>query len=131
MAARTRGSSTAFMVLVTVVVALAAVPMILLVAFSGAHTTVFLSTVLAALPVVPLIACYMWLDRYEPEPKGLLLLALAWGAFVACLAAVLIEGVGGWVTGLTDNAAAATIAPVTEEACKGLFLFALLWWRKD
>ena len=119
------------MVLVTVVVALAAVPMILLVALSGAHTTVFLSTVLAALPVVPLVACYMWLDRYEPEPKGLLLLALAWGAFVACLAAVLIEGVGGWVTGLTDNAAAATIAPVTEEACKGLFLVALLWWRKD
>lgn len=127
----TTGSTTAFMVLVSLVVVLAAVPMVLLVALSGAPRTMLLSTVLAALPVVPLVLCYLWLDRYEPEPRGLLLLGLAWGAFVACLAAVIIEGVGGWVTGLTDDTLAATIAPVTEEACKGLFLVALLLWRKD
>jgi protease PrsW len=124
-------SGTVFTVVVSVVVALAAVPMLLLVWFSGAPTTVALATVLAALPVVPLVACYLWLDRYEPEPRALLGLGLAWGAFVACFAAVVLEGVGGVVSGLTGDAGTAVLAPVIEEACKGAFLVALLWWRRD
>jgi protease PrsW len=124
-------SGTVFTVVVSVVVALAAVPMLLLVWFSGAPTTVVVATLLAALPVVPLVACYLWLDRYEPEPRGLLGLGLAWGAFVACFAAVVLEGVGGVVGGLTSDASAAVVAPVVEEACKGAFLVALLWWRRD
>ena len=71
MGAMKTGSTTAFMVLVSLVVVLAAVPMVLLVAFSGAPRTMLVSTVLAALPVVPLVSCYLWLDRYEPEPRGL------------------------------------------------------------
>jgi RsiW-degrading membrane proteinase PrsW (M82 family) len=129
--ARGRRSGTAFTVVVSIVVALAAVPMLLIIALSGAPRTLVVATVLAALPVVPLVACYLWLDRYEPEPRGLLALGLLWGAFVACFAAVVLEGVGGVVAGLTSDASSAVLAPVVEEACKGVFLLALLWWRRD
>ena len=129
--ARGRRSGTVFTVVVSIVVALAAVPMLLLIALSGAPRTMVVATVLAALPVVPLVACFLWLDRYEPEPRGLLALGLLWGAFVACFAAVVLEGVGGVVAGLTSDASSAVLAPVVEEACKGVFLFALLWWRRD
>lgn len=128
---RRRRSGVAFTVVVSVVVALAALPMVLIIAVSGAPSTLVVATVLAAVPVVPLVAAYLWLDRYEPEPRGLLALGLLWGAFVACFAAVVLEGVGGVVAGLTGDASSAVLAPVVEEACKGAFLVTLLWWRRD
>ena len=121
----------AFTIVVSVLVALAAVPVLILVSVSGAPTHTVLAVVLASVPVVPLVLFYLWLDRYEPEPKALLSLALTWGAFVACFAAIVLEGVGGVVTGLRDNASIAVVAPVVEEACKGFFLVMLLWWRRD
>ena len=89
-----------------------------------------LATALAALPVGPLVACYLWLDRYEPEPRMLLALGLLWGGFVATAAALLLQGIGGFVVGFTDDTSLAIVAPVTEEASKGLFLLLLLWWRR-
>jgi RsiW-degrading membrane proteinase PrsW (M82 family) len=129
--ARRRRSGVVFTVVVSIVVVLAALPMILIIAVSGAPSTLVVATVLAAVPVVPLVAAYLWLDRYEPEPRGLLALGLLWGAFVACFAAVVLEGVGGVVAGLTGDAGSAILAPVVEELCKGAFLVALLWWRRD
>jgi RsiW-degrading membrane proteinase PrsW (M82 family) len=73
----------------------------------------------------------MWLDRYEPEPRGLLALGLLWGAFVACLAAIVIEGFGGYFAGWTEDVTIAFVAPVVEEASKGAFLVVMLWWRRD
>jgi len=121
----------AFTIVVSVLVALAAIPVLILVAASGAPAQVVLAVILASVPVVPLVMFYLWLDRYEPEPRVLLSLALAWGAFVACFAALVLEGVGGVVTGLRDNGSIAVVAPVAEEACKGFFLVMLLWWRRD
>src|SRR5262245_21863225 len=37
----------------------------------------------AILPVPVLVACFLWLDRYEPEPAWVLAACFAWGAFVA------------------------------------------------
>ena len=121
----------AFTIVVSVLVALAAIPVLILVAASGAPAQVVLAVILASVPVVPLVMFYLWLDRYEPEPRVLLSLALAWGAFVACFAALVLEGVGGVVTGLRDDGSIAVVAPVAEEACKGFFLVMLLWWRRD
>ncbi|MFT4286423.1 PrsW family intramembrane metalloprotease [Nocardioides sp.] len=126
-----RRSGTTFTAVVSVLVVLAALPTVLLVALSGAPGTLVTATVLASLPVVPLVACFLWLDRYEPEPRALLALGLGWGAFVAVFAALVLEGVGGWVAGLTDETSIAVLAPIVEEACKGAFLLALLWWRRD
>ncbi|GAB2881964.1 PrsW family intramembrane metalloprotease [Nocardioides pacificus] len=119
-----------FTAVVAVLVALCAVPMAVVILLSGATSTLLLATLLAALPVVPLVACFLWLDRYEPEPRSLLALGLAWGAFVATAAALLLGGVGGLVGGFSEAQSLAVVAPVTEEATKGAFLLLLLWWRR-
>jgi protease PrsW len=125
-----RRDSIAFTVLVTVLVIGGAGVMLLVIALSGAPGTLLLATALAALPVIPLVCCYLWLDRYEPEPRHLLLAGLLWGGFVATAAAILIQGVGGLVAGFSEDASLAVVAPVTEELSKGAFLVLLLWWRR-
>src|SRR5215217_7036181 len=125
-----RRDSVAFTVFVTVAVVVGALPMLLILALSGAPNIILLATALAALPVGPLLAVYLWLDRYEPEPRLLLAYALLWGAFVATIGALVVQGVGGFVVGVTDNVSLAVVAPLTEEASKGFFLLLLLWWRR-
>ncbi len=86
--------------------------------------------VLAILPVGPLVACYLWLDRYEPEPVRLLVLAFAWGALVATGAAVVLQSVDAVVNGSSAVWSAVVMAPITEEAGKGIFVLMLLWARR-
>jgi RsiW-degrading membrane proteinase PrsW (M82 family) len=125
-----RGGSVAFTVVVTVLVLLGAVAMLAVLALSNAPGTLAIATAFAALPVGPLVACYLWLDRYEPEPKRLLAAGLLWGALVATAAALVLEGVGGLVGGFSGRQTLEVVAPVSEEACKGAFLMLLLWWRR-
>jgi RsiW-degrading membrane proteinase PrsW (M82 family) len=125
-----RRDSRAFTVVVIVLVCLAALPMLLIIALSNAPAISILATVLAAVPVVPLVLCYLWLDRYEPEPRRLLLLGLLWGAFAATFGALVVQGIGGLFAGISDDVSAALLAPLSEEASKGLFLLLLLWWRR-
>ena len=125
-----RRDTIAFTVVVTILVVLGAVGMLLVLALSGAPGTMLLATVLATVPVGPLVACYLWLDRYEPEPRRLLAAGLLWGGFVATAVAILLQGVGGIVVGISEKASLAVVAPVTEEATKGAFLLLLLWWRR-
>ncbi|MEO5853868.1 MAG: PrsW family intramembrane metalloprotease [Nocardioides sp.] len=129
MAPRPR-NSVAFTVIVTVLSVLGALAMILVIALSGAPMSLALATALAALPVGPLVACYLWLDRYEPEPRTLLATGLAWGGFVATAGTLVIQGVGGLFVPLSETASIAVAAPVIEEAAKGAFLILLLWWRR-
>jgi RsiW-degrading membrane proteinase PrsW (M82 family) len=119
-----------FTVVVTALVLLCAVPMTLVVGASSAPRVTVLAALLAAVPVGPIIACLLWLDRYEPEPRRLLVGGLLWGVFVATAIALLLEGVGGFVGGLSDKLMLEIGAPVAEEASKGLFLLLLLWWRR-
>ncbi len=125
-----RRESRAFTVTVSVLVSVGGLLMLAVLALSGAPAIMFLATALAAIPVVPLVLCYLWLDRYEPEPKKLLASGLLWGAFVATIAAILIGGLGGLVVPFTEQQSLAIVAPVTEEASKGMFLLLLLWWRR-
>ncbi len=125
-----RRETIVFTVVVTVLVVLGGAAMLLLLALSGAPGTMLLATILATVPVVPLIGCFLWLDRYEPEPRRLLAAGLLWGGFVATAAAIVLQGVGGLFVGLASDASAAVVAPFTEEATKGAFLLLLLWWRR-
>jgi RsiW-degrading membrane proteinase PrsW (M82 family) len=126
---RARRDSVAFTVVVAALVLLGGAAMAVLVALSGAPGSLALAALLAAVPVGPLVGCFMWLDRYEPEPRNLLVAGLLWGAFVATAAAVLFQGIG-MAGGATTRDSLAVIAPITEEATKGAFLFLLLWWRR-
>lgn len=126
-----RHENLIFAIVVSVIAALAAVPMAIVLALSGEGPSLVLAAIFALVPVGPLLACYLWLDRYEPEPKTLLALGLAWGAFVSTLLALLVQGIGGFVAGWSDEASMTIVAPVSEEATKGLFLLLLLIWRRQ
>jgi hypothetical protein len=49
---------------------------------------------------------------------------------VATAIALVLEGVGGFVGGVSDKGMLEFGAPLAEEASKGLFLLLLLWWRR-
>ena len=63
-----RAEGISFTVVVTVLVCLGALTMLAILALTGAPAVVLTATALAAVPVVPLVAGYVWLDRYEREP---------------------------------------------------------------
>lgn len=123
-------NNLAFTIVVAAAVGVGAIVTLLVLALSGAPGTTITAAALAAVPVGPVLAAYLWLDRYEPEPRSLLLAGLAWGAFVATTVAVVVQGLGGWLVGWTDSASLAVVAPVVEEFSKGAFLLLLLWWRR-
>jgi protease PrsW len=86
----------------------------------------------ALLPVGPVVAAFLWVDRWEPEPARLLWLAFGWGACVATITALLInntaETVGDLLLGKGngDKVSAIVSAPLFEEAAKGAFLVVIL-----
>ena len=125
-----RRSSAAFTIVVTIVMLVGAAVMGLVLLLSGAPGAIVVGLVLAALPVAPLIACYMWLDRYEPEPRSLLVLGLGWGAFVATSIALVLQLFDSVIFRTEDVFSATVVAPTTEEATKGLFILLLLWFRR-
>jgi len=93
--------------------------------------------VLASLPVLPLVMAYVWLDRFEPEPPGQLVLLFLSGATVAALAAAILNGIGADLlapASAQDRVARAAVfvAPWVEEAAKGLLVLAVaLWGRRE
>ncbi|WP_432544004.1 PrsW family intramembrane metalloprotease [Kineococcus sp. SYSU DK002] len=92
---------------------------------------------LAAVPVGPVLATVLWLDRHEAEPPHLLAFAFGWGACVASLGALVLNtgasrlldrvfhhDFGGAVGDVTNTSV--LVAPVVEEALKGLGVLLLL-----
>lgn len=127
---RTRRNNATFTVLVTLAIVVGGLAMAVLLLSAGAPTALVVGTLLAAIPVAPLIGCYLWLDRYEPEPRSLLVLGLAWGAFVATTIALVLQAADQMTSGGDLNRSGVVIAPITEEAAKGLFILLLLWFRR-
>lgn len=123
-------------VLGLVILAIPALIVLGLLSTTIGSAAVLVGTFAAVLPVLLVVAVFLWVDRWEPEPSGLLLAAFLWGAGVSALgagvvndtAAVLGEqtlGVGGG-----DLVGAVVSAPIAEEAFKGAFLLGLVWWRR-
>lgn len=69
----------------------------------------------------------LWLDRWEPEPIRLILLALTWGGGLAIVASLILEIA---VMGGSDFIDSAVVAPVVEEAMKGSFVLFMLTGRR-
>ncbi|MFI5728668.1 PrsW family glutamic-type intramembrane protease [Kribbella sp. NPDC051587] len=87
----------------------------------------------AMVPVIPVIALYLWLDRYEPEPTKYILFALCWGAFIATLVAIFINTeVAKQLaeTGAGGDRSAIFVAPPVEEFAKGSVILLLALVRR-
>jgi RsiW-degrading membrane proteinase PrsW (M82 family) len=97
---------------------------------TDAPSALAVGVVLAALPVGPVIASFLWLDRYEPEPVPLLATAFGWGALVATAAALVLQLLDQVVLSTPDSWTGAVVAPVTEEGAKGFFILLLVWFRR-
>jgi RsiW-degrading membrane proteinase PrsW (M82 family) len=106
---------------------------IMLTALNPVGTAVGFALSSVAMTVV--VLAYLWLDRWEPEPPRLLVLAFLWGASVAVVVSAVLQL---WIEasvnhGLADTAGAGSVviaAPLTEEAAKGLFLVLMMSGRR-
>jgi RsiW-degrading membrane proteinase PrsW (M82 family) len=83
-----------------------------------------LGLTLAVVPIAPVLACYLWLDRFRPEPRRLLIAGFLWGAAVAAGLALLINTTLSLFIG--EAATVGVVAPLVEESAKGSFLLLLL-----
>ena len=119
-----------FTVVVAATMLVGATIMALVLVASDAPGALVVGTLLAALPVGPLVAVFLWLDRYEPEPKSLILTALGWGALVATAAALMLQALDQFAFSRPESLTAAIVAPITEEGAKGLFVLLLVVARR-
>ena len=84
-----------------------------------------LGAVLALIPLAGVLFAIRIVDRWEPEPRGLVIFAIAWGAVASVAIALLVDLVLSWIFGGRDTYAAEVFgtvvqAPVVEELAKGL-----------
>ena len=91
----------------------------------------------AVIPTVLYVLLLWWLDRYEQEPRRLLLVAFWWGALPAVILSALAETTLGRPLAAFDQATAelmssSLLAPMVEELLKGLAVFLVfLLFRRE
>ena len=91
--------------------------------------------VLSSVAMTVVLLAYLWLDRWEPEPPRLLVLAFLWGASVAVVGASIIQIFveSALNPGQPEDVSWVSVvisAPLTEEAAKGLFLLLMMTGRR-
>lgn len=87
-----------------------------------------IATVIALIPLAMLSWYYAWLDSGEPEGRKMFIAAFLWGSVGATGFALIANGVS--VALLGTFVGVAIFAPFIEEVLKGVFIFALFWWRR-
>jgi RsiW-degrading membrane proteinase PrsW (M82 family) len=79
---------------------------------------------LALLPLVAVWFVVRLIDRWEPEPRGIVVFAVAWGAIASVALALGVDLVLTLALGPAPEFVSAVIqAPIVEEAAKGLGVF--------
>ena len=86
-------------------------------------------------PLATVLLSVRFIDRWEPEPRALLLFAFGWGAVVSIAVTMLLQpyfsAVAGPASGLDATTFAVTVqAPVVEEFAKSLGLLLLLLFAR-
>ncbi|MGP3535252.1 PrsW family intramembrane metalloprotease [Microbacterium sp. RD1] len=120
---RPRGSGAALIWVGAVLVLVLLVLVAYFLQFLGPGASV-VGVLLAAVPFVGVWLAVRLVDRWEPEPRGLVLFALAWGAIAAIGIALGVDLVLAVVLGGTGEELSAVVqAPIVEEAAKGLGVF--------
>ncbi|MFD0582797.1 PrsW family intramembrane metalloprotease [Dactylosporangium darangshiense] len=113
-------------------IALCGVAVLAFFGFSGGWTALLVGVGSAVIPVPVLVTCFLWLDRYEPEPVKYLVFVFGWGACVATGVALVVNTAGSYFAeqaGIKDSLVAVLLAPLIEESMKALGP-ALLFWRR-
>jgi len=121
-----------------VIIALGTLTGLILTQITAVHPVgAALGFLLTTLAMTVVLLCYLWLDRWEPEPPRLLIFAFLWGASVAVLVSVVLELVAeqvinpaATVDSHTSPFTVAFGAPLIEEAAKGMFLLIMLTGRR-
>ncbi|WP_203997626.1 PrsW family intramembrane metalloprotease [Micromonospora lutea] len=118
---------------VIILIAACAIFMLFTLGTSLGSEALLVGAAAAVLPVPVLVACFLWLDRYEPEPLKYLVFCFAWGAFVSTAASLRVnETAAGWFEdqGLPVALTAVLVAPFIEELTKTLGPILLLVFRR-
>jgi RsiW-degrading membrane proteinase PrsW (M82 family) len=109
----------------------AAIGMLLILGFNLGALGLTIGLAAAILPVPMLIACFLWLDRYEPEPVHYLLFAFGWGAAPATFVAYWVNtAAADWIK-MPEPVVGVLVAPFIEETMKALGPLIILWLRRD
>ncbi|WP_203768596.1 PrsW family intramembrane metalloprotease [Actinoplanes nipponensis] len=119
--------------LVITFIAACAIAMLVILGVSNGPQGLAIGLGAAILPVPVLVGCFLWLDRYEPEPSRYLIFCFAWGSAVATLVAIGVNSLAAWGfdrIGLPDALVAVIVAPFIEESMKALGPILLLWRRR-
>ncbi|HWH00087.1 MAG TPA: PrsW family intramembrane metalloprotease [Pilimelia sp.] len=114
-------------------IAVCAVAVLVWLGFNIGPDALAIGLVSAILPVPILVACFLWLDRYEPEPVKYLIFCFCWGAFVATLISLAVNNAAAWLferQGLSLAFVAVFVAPFIEETTKALGPVLLAWRRR-
>ena len=96
---------------------------------------VFISFVIAVAPMLGMVFFIWWIDRYDREPLRYVFLSFLWGAFGAFILSVIgselsLKVLGELAPEKEIAISSTVIAPIVEEAMKGLILFLLLRIRE-
>lgn len=121
-----KGRSASIWLIAVTVVVLLAVAGYFLAALGPAASIA--GMVLALIPLAGVLFAVRLIDRWEPEPRSLVILAVAWGAVVAVAIALGVDLLLTLVLGRADTPAAEALssvvqAPLVEEFAKGLGVF--------
>ncbi len=98
---------------------------------------IIISFFAAAIPTVVYSGAFYWADRYEREPRSLVVVAVVWGAIPAILVSLLFElSLGSPVVDDSNVLSAsimemAVVAPIIEEVAKAAALLGLFLWKRD
>jgi RsiW-degrading membrane proteinase PrsW (M82 family) len=86
----------------------------------------FVGGILALVPLTIVLLGIRWIDRWEPEPFGILLFAFFWGAGVSIVLALTVDAgvqdavaARGGPTSATELLQSVIQAPIVEESAKG------------
>jgi len=96
-----------------------------------------ISMLAAGIPTIVYVLVLWWCDRYEREPRRLLLSAFFWGALPAVFLAVVAEEVLGIPPGTlgelgSELVSSSFFAPIIEEVAKGVAVFGIfLLFRRE
>jgi RsiW-degrading membrane proteinase PrsW (M82 family) len=133
-AAPRSGPRAVWLALLIAVCAVATIGMVTFLGWRIGAVALGVGLALAILPVPVLIACFLWLDRYEPSPTWIMAVSFLWGAGVATSGAYLVNNTASHVfvsLGKPDGLVAVLVAPVIEDGLKALFpLLLFIFYRR-